>query len=228
MPRGSVRKVRIPIRVSRHDTRIAPKRLRGNERRSCAQNRLREGTGTGTSHGSGTWCCIAWGYSSMLRRNQGVEREGAHDRALTSIRVRQYGGRRVMAGEVSKPHDHLFRTVFGEKAEAAGLLRAHLPAAVSRELVWSSLRWQSVSFIDDRLRDSESDLLYADRAQGRRRTGVAVRAGARPDQGGAGRHPRRAARSHRATGDDGGVPGELAAVAAAGGAARDDDDAHRN
>ena len=66
-----------------------------------------------------------------------------------------------MAGEVSKPHDHLFRTVFGEKAEAAGLLRAHLPATVSRELVWSSLRWQSVSFIDDRLRDSESDLLYA-------------------------------------------------------------------
>ena len=99
--------------------------------------------------------------------------------------------------------------MFGEKAEAAGLLRAHLPETVSRELVWSSLRWQSVSFIDDRLRDSESDLLCADRAQGRRRTGVAVRAaGARPDQGGAGRHPRRVARSHRATGDDGGpAPG---------------------
>ena len=28
-----------------------------------------------------------------------------------------------MAGEVSKPRDHLFRSVFGEKAEAAGLLR---------------------------------------------------------------------------------------------------------
>ena len=66
-----------------------------------------------------------------------------------------------MAGEVSKPHDHLFRSVFGEKAEAAGLLRAHLPEAVSRELLWSSLQWQSVSFIDERLRDSESDLLYA-------------------------------------------------------------------
>ena len=55
-----------------------------------------------------------------------------------------------MAGEVSKPHDHLFRSVFGEKAEA-----------VSRELLWSSLERQSVSFIDERLRDSESDLLYA-------------------------------------------------------------------
>ncbi len=66
-----------------------------------------------------------------------------------------------MAAEVSKPHDHLFRSVFGEKTEAAGLLQAHLPQAVSRDLVWSSLELQSVSFIDDRLRDSESDLLYA-------------------------------------------------------------------
>ena len=68
-----------------------------------------------------------------------------------------------MAGEVSKPHDHLFRSVFGEdkEPEAASLLQAYLPPAVSRELRWSSLTWQSVSFIDDRLRDSESDLLYA-------------------------------------------------------------------
>ena len=66
-----------------------------------------------------------------------------------------------MAGEISKPHDHLFRSVFGDNSEAAGLLRAHLPQAISRDLVWSSLALQSVSFIDDRLRDSESDLLYA-------------------------------------------------------------------
>ena len=68
-----------------------------------------------------------------------------------------------MAGKISKPHDHLFRSVFGEdkETEAASLLQAYLPQAVSRELLWSSLKWQSVSFIDDRLRDSESDLLYA-------------------------------------------------------------------
>ena len=67
-----------------------------------------------------------------------------------------------MAGEVSKPHDHLFRSVFGEnnENEAAGVLQAHLPEAIRRELRWSSLKWQSASFIDDRLRDSESDLLY--------------------------------------------------------------------
>ena len=68
-----------------------------------------------------------------------------------------------MAGEVSKPHDHLFRSMFGEEKEleAASLLQAYLPPAVSGELLWSSLKWQSVSFIDERLRDSESDLLYA-------------------------------------------------------------------
>ena len=68
-----------------------------------------------------------------------------------------------MAGEVSKPHDHLFRSVFGEdrEPEAVALLQAYLPPAVSRELLWSSLEWQSASFIDDRLRASESDLLYA-------------------------------------------------------------------
>ena len=70
-----------------------------------------------------------------------------------------------MAGEVHKPHDHLFRSLFGEQqeaeAEAASLLQVNLPPEVSGELLWSSLKRQSVSFIDDRLRDSESDLLYA-------------------------------------------------------------------
>ena len=80
---------------------------------------------------------------------------------LTARRGRQYRAAVVMAGEVSKPHDHLFRSVFREEAEAAGLLRAHLPEAVNNELLWSSLKGQEVSFIDDRLRDSESDLLYA-------------------------------------------------------------------
>ena len=80
---------------------------------------------------------------------------------LTAIRGRRYGAAVVMAGEVSKPHDHLFRSVFREESEAAGLLRAHLPEAVNSDLLWSSLEGQEVSFIDDRLRDSESDLLYA-------------------------------------------------------------------
>ena len=66
-----------------------------------------------------------------------------------------------MAGEVSQPHDHLFRSVFRDETEAASLLRAHLPDAICAAVRWSSLTWQPVTFIDHRLRDSESDLLYA-------------------------------------------------------------------
>ena len=65
-----------------------------------------------------------------------------------------------MAGEISTPHDNLFRSVFGDTTEASALLRAYLPQAISRQLLWSTLAWQPVGFIDDRLRDSESDLLY--------------------------------------------------------------------
>ena len=66
-----------------------------------------------------------------------------------------------MAGEISKPHDHLFRSVFRDESEAAALLRAHLPGPVACAVRWSSLARQDVTFIDDRLRDSESDLLFA-------------------------------------------------------------------
>ena len=63
----------------------------------------------------------------MVHRSGASARHLLRTLTLTSIRVRQYRSRRVMAGEVSKPHDHLFRSVFREESEAAGLLRAHLP-----------------------------------------------------------------------------------------------------
>ena len=65
-----------------------------------------------------------------------------------------------MAGEITTPHNNLFRSVFGDTGEASALLRAHLPQAISRQLRWSTLALQPVGFIDSRLRDSESDLLF--------------------------------------------------------------------
>ena len=65
-----------------------------------------------------------------------------------------------MAGEISTPHNNLFRSVFADTTEASALLRAYLPQTISRQLLWSTLALQPVGFIDDRLRDSESDLLY--------------------------------------------------------------------
>ena len=68
---------------------------------------------------------------------------------------------------VNRPHDKLFRAVFGHAPEAAALLRAHLPETLARDLHWSSLTLQDATFVDDELRDSESDLLFSvERAAG--------------------------------------------------------------
>ncbi len=61
----------------------------------------------------------------------------------------------------AQPHDNLFRAVFGEPAEAIGLLRAHLPPAVANGLQWSTLSVRSSAFIAPDLRATESDLLYS-------------------------------------------------------------------
>ncbi len=66
-----------------------------------------------------------------------------------------------MPDDVGQPHDHLFRSVFGEPAEAAGLLRAHLPPAVADGLEWSTLTVDESDFFPPELRATESDLLYS-------------------------------------------------------------------
>ena len=67
----------------------------------------------------------------------------------------------AMAYDVSRPHDSLFRAVFSVPAEAAAFLRAYLPESVGAALRWSTVALQNTSFIDDELRNSESDLLFA-------------------------------------------------------------------
>ena len=61
----------------------------------------------------------------------------------------------------AQPHDNLFRAVFGEPAEAVGLLRAHLPPAVADGLQWSTLTAENSAFVAPDLRATESDLLYS-------------------------------------------------------------------
>jgi len=65
-----------------------------------------------------------------------------------------------MSDFVQHPHDKLFRTVFADTEEAALFLREHLPAALSERLDWPSLALIETSFVDEALRESESDLLY--------------------------------------------------------------------
>ena len=66
-----------------------------------------------------------------------------------------------MAHDVQRPHDKLFRTVFSDHAEAAALLRAHLPESLAGDLRWSTLTLQDRTFVDPDLRDTESDLLFS-------------------------------------------------------------------
>ena len=66
-----------------------------------------------------------------------------------------------MTSDLYQPHDRLFRKVFSEPAEAAGLLRAHVPQWLADTLDWSSLTLMPDSYVDDDLQASESDLLYA-------------------------------------------------------------------
>ncbi len=61
---------------------------------------------------------------------------------------------------IAQPHDALFRRVFSEPAQAAALLRESLPAAVRDRFDWNTLRRLPDTFVDERLRRTESDLLF--------------------------------------------------------------------
>lgn len=71
-----------------------------------------------------------------------------------------------MSADVQHPHDKLFRTIFADTEEAALFLRAHLPAPLAERVAWSSLTLVETSFVDETLRESESDLLYTVQMKG--------------------------------------------------------------
>lgn len=65
-----------------------------------------------------------------------------------------------MADEIEHPHDRLFRAVFSDAAEAASLLQAAVPRELRENVDWNNLRLVEGTFVDDALRQSESDLLF--------------------------------------------------------------------
>ncbi len=65
-----------------------------------------------------------------------------------------------MADELYQPHDKLFRAVFSDAPEAASLLQTALPPEVRDRLDWTTLTLQDGTFLDEDLRESQSDLLY--------------------------------------------------------------------
>jgi hypothetical protein len=63
--------------------------------------------------------------------------------------------------DLHQPHDKLFKEGFSDPANAAALLRQHLPAEVAALIQWDQLKLIPGSFLDDDLRHSHSDLLFS-------------------------------------------------------------------
>ena len=61
---------------------------------------------------------------------------------------------------VHHPHDMLFKAVFSDPTEAAAFLQAHLPTELTAQFDWSTLHLEEGSYIDEVLRQSESDLFF--------------------------------------------------------------------
>jgi predicted transposase YdaD len=63
----------------------------------------------------------------------------------------------------NSPHDRIFKSAFERPEYAAAELRHILPPTIVRALDWSSLRLEPGSYVDTRLADSHSDLLFSAR-----------------------------------------------------------------
>jgi hypothetical protein len=66
----------------------------------------------------------------------------------------------------SSPHDALFRGIFAAPARASELLRCLMPARRARRIDWSSVRAVDRSFVDERLRAQQADLIFSARLKG--------------------------------------------------------------
>jgi len=62
--------------------------------------------------------------------------------------------------KLSQPHARTFEYVFREKDTAASLLKEYLPEKIRNKLDFRSLRISNVKFVDKKLEDYFSDLLY--------------------------------------------------------------------
>ncbi|PCI26080.1 MAG: hypothetical protein COB67_10355 [SAR324 cluster bacterium] len=65
-----------------------------------------------------------------------------------------------MAAVIHNPHDKLFKETFSRKDVAQAFFQAYLPEKVVELIDWPTLELTTSSFVDDTLREHESDLIY--------------------------------------------------------------------
>lgn len=66
-----------------------------------------------------------------------------------------------------QPHDKFFRLVFSDPENARGELQAVLPAEVSAQIDWSTLRHEPGTFVEPALAEQRTDLLFSVKRSGR-------------------------------------------------------------
>ena len=62
---------------------------------------------------------------------------------------------------VNNPHDKLIKIVFSDRNEAVEFFQKNLPPDLAQQLDWDTLELEGSKYIDEELKDSESDLLYS-------------------------------------------------------------------
>ena len=68
---------------------------------------------------------------------------------------------------IHHPHDHIFKYTFRQKIEAVGFLKANLSPELVQHIDFDSLEVCPSSYIDDELKEHESDLIYKVLLKGR-------------------------------------------------------------
>ena len=65
--------------------------------------------------------------------------------------------------DIHQPHDRLFRAIFSDAGEAASLLQNALPDTIRNSLDWATLIQRDGTFVDEELRESQTDLALSGR-----------------------------------------------------------------
>ncbi|MFV8751503.1 Rpn family recombination-promoting nuclease/putative transposase [Nannocystaceae bacterium ST9] len=60
-----------------------------------------------------------------------------------------------------RPHDAMFKAMFGEPEHAAALVRHCIPASLASRIQWSTMARESASYVDDHLSERHGDLLFS-------------------------------------------------------------------
>ena len=72
-----------------------------------------------------------------------------------------------MAIDIHHPHDSFFRASLGNLEVAQDLLKAHLAPELVQQIAWDTLQITNKSYVDEQLRNLQSDMVYSCRLNGK-------------------------------------------------------------